>query len=135
MFIFPLGMFLGGIEQFRLEATGLFNSEGVRLAPALPMAALIAIAALLPIVTIFLYKKRPVQVRLCFAEMILLAGVQIVVCVELWRTMHSMTGFEPHAFTMSVAAALPVVAFVLVWLAMKGIARDEAKVRSLDRIR
>ncbi|GHV00688.1 membrane protein [Bacteroidia bacterium] len=135
MFVFPLGDFLGGIERFHLTPTGLYSSEGVRVAQTLPMAMLSVVATLLPLVVIFLYRDRRLQMRLCVAEMILLFGEQLMVCLWLWRSLRSMSGFSPCGYHFSVASALPIVAFVVVWLAMKSIARDEALVRSVDRIR
>jgi len=135
MFIFPLGAFLGGIEHFRLTLFGLSNGAGVVVEHTVFMAILATASALLPVVTIFLYKKRLLQIRLCRVGMILLAVLQLAVCFYLWRTARSMAGFTPNAFVLSVAAAAPAIAFILVWFAMRGVARDEAKVRSIDRIR
>ena len=135
MFLFPLGRFLGGAEQFHLTALGITSSTGARVVYTMPMAIFIAASALLPLIIIFLYKKRPQQLRLCIMELFLVAATQLVVCIYLWRTTHIMAGFGPHASAFSVAVGLPVVAFIFVWLAATGIRRDEKKVRSLDRIR
>jgi hypothetical protein len=43
-----------------------------------------------------------------------------------------MTGFDFH---IKFAACLPLVAFILLWLARHSILADEALVRAADRIR
>jgi len=135
MFFFPLGTFLGGVEQFRLYLGGLYNAEGVRVENTSLMSGFALTAMLQSTVAIFFYKKRPVQINLCNLAMSFLAGLQFLVCFYLWSTFKDMTGFTPNAFSFSVAAVLPVIAFILVWLAMRGVKRDDAMVRSLERVR
>ena len=94
------------------------------------------IAALLPLVTIFIYKNRLTQIRLCVSELVLLVGSIAFVALYCYRLCDVLKEMFPELnFTLGFAALMPVVSIVPVVLAIRGIAKDEALVRSLDRIR
>ena len=83
--------------------------------------ALLVLSAILSAVTIFLYRKRVVQAHLCVANL----G-----CILAWYI--ALASLEGEA---GIPESLPMVSALLVFLARKGILRDEKLVRSLDRIR
>lgn len=106
---------------------------------ALPpyLGMLLAVAAVLPFVTIFLYRRRLLQIRLCAVEMVLLLGV---VAMEVIYYFRFKALFADMATTVShvslkMTMAFPLLALFLVWLAMRAIFRDEMLVRAADRIR
>ncbi len=88
------------------------------------------ITALLAIVTIFLYKNRILQKKLCHILLVLLILLCAALVVYLVRTAALFEGFN-----LSVTCIFPVIAIILIILARRGIIRDEKLVRSLDRIR
>ena len=100
------------------------------------MGIVLAVATLLPLVTIFLFKNRLTQIRLCVSEIVLLVGAivfmalyDVHLCNILAEVMTELN------FTLGFASLMPVVSIIFVVLAIRGIAKDEALVRSLDRIR
>lgn len=100
------------------------------------IGALFALAALLAFVTIWLFKKRMLQVRLLCAEVVLLLGSQIF---SLWYAI-GITNEVKAMSDMAVATIkpptfFPLVCIILTILAIRGILKDERLVRSLDRIR
>lgn len=89
------------------------------------------VCATVLLVSIFLFRKRMRQVRLCVFCLILQVGWYIAYGGLAWYRMSQMQAqFRPEW-----PAALPAIALVLTWLAMRGITRDELLVRSLDRLR
>lgn len=88
------------------------------------------VTALLALITIFLYRKRPLQKRLCNILFVLLILLCVAVSVYL---IHTASLFKD--FNLSVICGFPVIAFILTILARRGVVRDEKLVRSLDRIR
>ena len=80
------------------------------------MGIVLVIATVLPLVTIFLFKRRQLQVRLCGAS-----NALSDIAIE-----HKQLGW---------AAPMPLVSLVLTYLAGRAIFKDELLVRSLDRIR
>ena len=84
-----------------------------------------------PITTfaIFDYHNRKRQARFCMFSMLMIIGWYIVYGVF---SQVLMPGFTFH---VGFAACLPLIAFILLWLARHSILADEALVRAADRIR
>lgn len=130
-----LAWFAGDAGEFGLYAFGLKTSEGVVAQSSLYMGVLLALACALPLITIFLFRRRLLQLRLCVVEMVLLLGSVILEGVYYflsWRVFSDLTfhtqGFRP-------AIALPLVCLLFAYLAARAIFRDELLVRAADRIR
>ncbi len=109
--------------------------ESISYGNTLAMGIVIIVAALLPLIIIFLYKRRPLQYRLCVSEIVLLVGVIVFLGFFIFRAMVSLEGYDDSMFTFCPAAFFPIAALLLVWLAMRGILKDARLIRSLDRIR
>ena len=100
------------------------------------LGIILTAATLLPFITIFLFKKRLVQIRLCVSELVLLVGAIAFIALYCYRLCSLLSEVTTNSiFTISFAAVMPIIAIILVILAMRAIAKDEALVRSLDRIR
>ena len=78
---------------------------------------------------IFDYHNRKRQARFCMFSMLMIIGWYIVYGVF---SQVLMPGFTFH---VEFAASLPLIAFILLWLARHSILADEALVRAADRIR
>ncbi len=143
MLFTPLARFLGGTEEFRLMAFGVKSlgepagsgAVSPYVASTVYMGVLLVLAAVLPLVNIFLYKRRWLQMRLCVVEIVLLVGVQIFVCYYIFRAWRSVAGFEIHSVSYTLVDVFPLIGIVLAYMAMRGIIHDETLVKSLDRIR
>ena len=131
----PLAYFATGAESYALGAYGLKDGDGEILIRTFYMAAILDLACLLPLVTIFLYNRRMLQFRLCVAEMVLLAGAQVIVLIYCFLSHRMFAEMDFYARSLRLTAFLPAAAMVFCWLAARGIMRDEIMVRSLDRIR
>lgn len=129
----PFATFLYGGEVFKQTVWGINSSiEGAEVvARTIPMGILTVISALLPLATIFLFKRRGLQMRLCVVEIILLLGVVVYMVMYLFRSGSDIT--EKIAF--SIVDAFPVLAMILVFVAFRKIMRDHLLIKSLDRIR
>ena len=133
MCFLPYGEFLKGAEVFELSVWGI-KTTGANshvIAATTPMGILTILAALLPLVTIFLYKKRFLQIRLCIVEIVLLIGLVIYVGMFVYRGWSSVA----DKFVFSVIDLFPILGIILCILAYKGIVRDITLIKSLDRIR
>lgn len=98
-------------------------------------AALLSISALLPLVTVFLYKKRLVQIRLLGAECAMIAGTLLFEVYYVYSSYNSLVSSAVYGSSKTYTLLLLVPALVLCVMAMRAVGRDEALVRSLDRIR
>lgn len=95
-----------------------------------PYSALIVIMPLLSFITIFLYKKRILQMRLCSFNIVLTALTIILGC--LWFYLAYSDGSH---IDMQWPCVIMPINIILLYLAARAIGKDEALVRSLDRLR
>lgn len=113
-------------------------AEGEQLA-SLPiwLGILLILSAALPFITIFLYKRRQLQIRLCGAEAVLLLGDILLGAIYIYILCNKV--FEGITFSHLVLSftgiVCPIVSIILIILAMRAIFRDELLVRAADRIR
>lgn len=131
----PLAWFAGDAGEFRLHAFALREVGGQAVHSAVYMGVLFLIACVLPLVTLFLFRRRLLQFRLCVVEAVLLVGCIVMESVYYflgWRVFSALTF---HLQGVRVAVALPVVCLVFVWLAARAVLHDELLVRAADRIR
>lgn len=125
-------------HQITLSAFSISDAEGVLSHASAWLGAMLVVTTLLPFVTIFLYKNRPLQIRLCGVECVLLIGVLVVMGAFTYAICNNI--FADFDITWSnivfrFPILMPIVSVILTPLAMRAILRDELLVRSLDRIR
>ncbi|WP_319512421.1 DUF4293 domain-containing protein [uncultured Draconibacterium sp.] len=140
LFILAAGMLIGSLylqkfadiivnDQLHIfNAFGIFKEEEL-LFSGLPLMILIGIIAVLHLVVLFLYKKRILQIRILAFTIILMLGLFGLFFYFTYAS------FEEVKVAFKVAVALPIASVILDWLAIRAIGKDEALVRSLDRIR
>ena len=132
----PLATIWQGGNEIIIKAWFADGTVGFKAPLPLYLGIILSVATALPFVTIFLYKKRMTQIRLCVSEIVLLLGSAAFIalyCYRLYEVLAEM--MQDLNFTLGFASLMPIVAIIPMVLAIRGIARDEALVRSLDRIR
>ena len=119
-------------ESVRMFNLWLVNSDGEHMVSFCPvLMALLLITSTALVFDIFLFTRRAVQMRLATFCMILLAAWCIAYGILVYLLLTEMQATWRPNWT----AALPPAALILVYLAFRGILRDEMLVRSLDRLR
>lgn len=132
----PLATIWQGSEEMIVKAWSIEGSVGFDAPLPLYLGIILSVATALPFVTIFLYKKRMTQIRLCVSEIVLLLGSAAFIALYCYRMCDVLAELMQELnFALGFAALMPVVAIIPMVLAIRGIAKDEALVRSLDRIR
>lgn len=130
-----LAWFGGSGEEFSLYAFALKGADGEELYSAVYLGILLVLAAVLPLVTVFLYRKRMLQIRLCVVEMVLLLGSALMEGIYYYLGCRVVAELSQSAHGMQATIVLPVVGLLFAWLSVRAIFRDELLVRSTDRIR
>jgi len=115
-------------KLYTFSAKGIFNN-GELVFDGLPIMIFIGIIALLHIVIIFMYKKRIRQIRMTVFTIILLLGLFGLFFYFAYAS------FKGADVAFKIPVAFPLVAIILDYLAIRSIGKDEALVRSMDRIR
>ena len=79
----PLAYFAAGSNIYELFAFELVSQSGddASAQSTMYMGIIVALATIVPLVTIFLYKNRMLQIRLCAVELVLLVGAQIFMAI------------------------------------------------------
>ena len=85
------------------------------------------LSPIVTIITIVLFKKRPLQIFLCFV-LLLLQAIQIGFYIKAFQPKAGF-GWTEYVVIFSL------LNFILIALARRGIRNDENLVRSIDRIR
>lgn len=101
-----------------------------------PFAVLLILVILLTLMSIFLFSHRMRQLRLVVFTTILLVGYLAAYAFIVWLYVQQLAaaGIDAH-YELAFAALYPVVCIILNCMAIHGIRKDEALVRSLDRLR
>ncbi len=115
-------------ELFTFTAKGISNSSDL-VFDGLPILIFIGLIVLLHLVIIFMYKKRLRQIRMLAFTIILLLGLFGMFFY------FTYAGFENAKVAFKVPVAFPLVAIILDYLAIRAIGKDEALIRSINRIR
>lgn len=129
----PLAYFAAGTDEYTLRAFSLSGSEMSQ--STIYMGIVMALAAAVPLVNIFLFKRRMLQIRLCAVELVLLLGSVAFIGIYYYLSTRMVSQAEFHTQGFRISAVFPLVALVLDYLAMRAIFKDELLVKSLDRIR
>ena len=126
----PLAWFAGEAGEFGLYAFSLKTAAGEAV-----QGVVLALACVLPFITIFLFKRRLLQLRLCVVEMVLLVGSAVMEGVYYFLSYRVFAEQTFHTQVLKPAVVLPLVCLLFAYLAARAVFRDELMVRAADRIR
>lgn len=132
---------LGGLqnqetgELFTLSYRGLFEKDVtndlVFSSSVWLLTALMVIIPIISLIAVFLFKRRLLQIRLLIFNLVLMAGFYGLLFIYLWQFGKST---ETKMY-LEMVTAFPLVNIILSVLAIRAIGKDEALIKSLNRIR
>jgi len=129
----PLSVFIVNGGEFILSHTGLRDPEGTRLdLQTWPLTVYFAVVTALTFFTMFSYRNRVRQMRLCVFLMVLAAGTTGMILFYHWMVTSTQ---EASATLYRWRSLIPPVNLVLLYLAFRMIRRDELLVKAYERIR
>lgn len=128
LFLLPVAEISVAGEVYIFRAQGILLGEEV-IYKGLPVQLFLGLIVLLHLIIIFMYKKRIRQIRMLTFTMILLLGLFGIFFYFIYAS------FEEETVAFKVSVIFPLIAIVLDYLAIRNIGKDEALIRSLDRIR
>ncbi len=131
----PLAFFATPDAFYDLYAMGLKDVDGVMAQSTIYMFILLALCAILPFFTIFVFKKPMLQIRLCAVECVLLVGANVMMGLYYFLSYRLFSDFEISTQGFKPALFLPLIAIPFCYLAAKAILRDVITIESIDRIR
>lgn len=135
LFFINIASICGADGIFEMRFYGLKNAtpgaESTEEAVIWPLAVMCVMPALLLLMSLFLYKRRPLQMKVTGIA----AALQIGLVIFLNVTHYTIVSDLDYEWTFSAYTLIPIVGAILSILAYRGISDDEALIRSLNRLR
>lgn len=135
MFLFDICRFRGGEIAHYLGILEITDTEGIAGVPEKNsvMLILVPLTAATMLFNLSKFKNRTLQRKLCRLTFLLLLGV--IVSMYFFITANQIAIEEKTVIGYGYSSAAPIAVFVLNFLAMRGIHKDEKLINSLDRLR
>lgn len=140
MFCFPLAEFYHELNgAYKLWIFGLQNMVPggdiiISRIAFMPLVTVIILIAALLIFTIFKYNNRKLQMQITNSMVFLTILVVMAIFLLYIPFIEKGVNISP-TYTNSFSIFLPLLSLVFMILAIRGIRKDEKKVRSVDRLR
>ena len=119
-------LYIGGLLQTHPEESILSNH------PALFSVGILL--TLFPVIILFLYKKRQIQMRLSASAMMANTAMLMLLAGIANKSLEQITGDHLNE-AFGVGLLLPALSIVFLFLANKAIRKDDKLIRSADRLR
>jgi len=128
LFALPFAEIAANDKFYLFNIQGIMH-DGMVIESGLPIMLFVGIILIIHLVAIFLFKKRIRQMRLLVFAILLMLGL---FGMFYFFTFYSFKGFE---VSFKIAVVFPLIAIIFDYLAIRNIGKDEALIRSIDRIR
>lgn len=125
-----IGHFYTDDSVISMSNLAVEQAEGVSDYTPWALYAILLVTAVAALGTVFLYKRRMLQIRICLFSMILLVAYYIVLGIFAWGVLKSYGSFTP-----ALLICVPAISIILEWLAIRAIGKDEMLVKAYDRLR
>ena len=123
-----------GNPEYVLNLKGLYGvteNAKILMQDVWVLTTIKTLIALIALYTIFIYKKRILQIRLTIFNMVLMMGYYPILFIYLWLIKSNLK----IEYLIGFVTVFHVINIVLSVLAIRAIGRDEALVKSLNRLR
>ncbi|MBL4657727.1 MAG: DUF4293 domain-containing protein [Flavobacteriales bacterium] len=139
MALFPFAAIVTRGDLYSLNLWGVhyhLHQHEVELMGFWYLAVMVAVACLLSVVIIFLYKKRSLQMTLGKLNLLIYLGVILTVFMSAENALEYIQnlGLEGE-IEYQLGTAFPILSVILTFLAGRAIKKDDDLVKSADRIR
>jgi hypothetical protein len=124
----PLADITSGTDVLQFNIKGIFKGEEI-LFNGRPLVVFLFLIIALHLFVIFQYKNRIRQIRILVFSMVLLLGLFGLFFY------FTYAGFDGARASFKIPVAFPLVTIILDYLSIRAIGKDEALIRSLNRIR
>ena len=134
MFFFPVAQVNipeGKIYEFFIYGISANGAGAKALSINWTSVAIVSILILNSLITIFMFKKRLIQVRLTILNIFMMLGSIFL----LWYNISNQAETVEADVRYLMPMIIPIICIVLSYLAIRAIGKDESLIRSMDRIR
>lgn len=133
MIFLPFATLSASDATYSLSAEGLvtLGDHPIMIESVWSLLMILILTSFLPAMTIFLFKRRLLQLRLCVLNAILIVVFYAVFFLDWWVFARDLD----VTTSLNASLTIPIVALILNYMSYKKIRQDEDLVRSMDRIR
>lgn len=124
-----------GEDAYNFNLYKLQSTDGEVLVSTLLLAILCSACILMSGIAFSMFKKRQMQIKIAQFLLLLQVGFLVAIFFTVDNTITGLARFDNSIVEYGVGAYLALIPLVFIFLAMKGIKKDEALVRAADRIR
>lgn len=129
----PLAVLIGASDSFYLfKSMGVFENGLTLVYPSWGIAVCAVISALVSFVSIFLFKKRKLQIKMSYVSIVFIILFYAAFAAYLYT---GQVALEAKFSKVEYGLALPAISLIVMVLALTKIKADERLVQSLNRIR
>ncbi len=135
LFFVPFAEIVGpNGEIYHIDCGGFYSEDANMhkfLFRSLHVVLLIAISIVFTLLTMFQYKQRSRQIQFSGMIILILLVLTILNGLDLWRGINMVQG----SYSLKIFLVFPLIAIILIYLAIKAIKKDEKLLKSVNRIR
>jgi uncharacterized membrane protein len=136
LFLFPLvhNVDIGGVMK-TIKIDGIYetvNGQLVRTTSFLMLTIVCVLLALVPLVTIFMFKNLKLQIALGYGTILAVIGFSFWMSQTVQKFVHGAT---LHTDNYGIGMLLSSISNIFLLLAVKGVKKDEKLLKSADRLR
>ncbi len=134
MFFMPLAnlnVLEGNMYNFYVHEITENATESGTLSVNYTGIIIVGLMILNALICFFIYKKRILQIRLTTINIFMMIGSIIL----LWYNISSFAKDNDAQIFYNIPMVIPIITIILSYLAIRAIGKDEALIRSIDRIR
>jgi len=126
-------VFLGANFSIETRIQNVLQTNRYTVLQHLPSTLFILAAIVLPLIAIFLFRKRPLQMKMSLIALL----ATMAYCFINWMRIKEIFANNKMIsnYSFGLASITPYFAIVFILLACLGIRKDEKLVKSLDRLR
>ncbi len=136
IFFLTLAVIKGQEQTAIFNVYGLFNEEsGEKIGDSFILLVYLAVLILVSFIIISMFKKRQLQIKLSQLNLFLQAGFLAAIFFVMDWAKVNMNLMEDPIVDYQLGTFLALLPLLLIYLAVRGIKKDEALVRAADRIR
>ncbi|MDR0537472.1 MAG: DUF4293 domain-containing protein [Tannerellaceae bacterium] len=132
MVFLPLAVLQTGDNYGVITVMGVTDNQN-QFTRMWALFVLSTIIILLTFATIFLYKNRMLQLRICIFNGIIMLGFYGLFALTVYMLKQQF--YLDSSLSVKFGLALPLISLILDYLAIRNIGADEVLVRSLNRLR
>ena len=129
----PIASFLIEGEKYNLLSNAFVSSLNATniIFNTYPLAILIFVSAMIAFIAIFFFKKRKLQMRIVLFDIVITLGIYVLIYYYYLQA----SAVKELVYVFNYPVLFPLISAFLMFMAFRGIRRDEMIIQSLNRIR